>query len=318
MKYIQSLEDINIIIYILKTIFISVFTYKVALKSINKRNYRKYKNTIAYITIIFIAIFCGIVKFSSNSLNSIICLVTLVTLLFSKVTQEDIGYSILIVIFSLSINYSIFIISAAITFVPNVIFNIKNNYISLILIITCYSILINSFSKIKRFKKGFLFLQKKLKNEYFDILILNVSVTILFIIIIISNYKVKFTGNLIFGLIVSSIIMFITIQKSLQLYYKQKLLIQDLEETKEELEKKKQEIEHLEKENLNFSKISHSIAHKQKSLEHKLNELILKNETASEIDIKDRIDAISKELQIQTEVELSKTNIPEIDETYII
>ena len=108
--------------------------------------------------------------------------------------------------------------------------------------------------------------------------------------------------------------MFITIQKSLQLYYKQRILIQDLEETKKELEEKKQEIEQLEKENLNFSKMSHSIAHKQKSLEHKLNELILKNETASEIDIKNRIDAISKELQIQTEVELSKTNIPEIDD----
>ena len=30
--------------------------------------------------------------------------------------------------------------------------------------------------------------------------------------------------------------MFITIQKSLQLYYKQRLLVQDLEETKKELE----------------------------------------------------------------------------------
>ena len=107
--------------------------------------------------------------------------------------------------------------------------------------------------------------------------------------------------------------MFITIQKSLQLYYKQKLLIQELNETKEELGKKKQEIEQLEKENLNFSKTSHSIAHKQKALEYKLNQLMLKAEIAPEIDIEDKVNEIAKELQTQTEVELSKTNISEID-----
>lgn len=143
---------------------------------------------------------------------------------------------------------------------------------------------------------------------------MNISVIILFLVIILSNYKEKITGKIGITFIIFAIIMFITIQKSLQLYYKQKVLIQDLEETKEELEKKKQEIEALEKENLNFSKISHSIAHKQKSLEYKINELMLKNEMASEIDLKGRLENITKELQQDTMVELDKTNIPEIDD----
>ena len=117
-------------------------------------------------------------------------------------------------------------------------------------------------------------------------LILNISVIIIFSFIVLTNYNESFTSALGFGFIIFSIMMFITIQKSLQLYYKQRLLVQDLEETKKELEDKKKEIKQLEQENLNFSKTSHSIAHKQKALEYKLNELALKNEIAEEIDVK--------------------------------
>ena len=48
--------------------------------------------------------------------------------------------------------------------------------------------------------------------------------------------------------------MLITIKKSLQLYYKQQMLIKDLKETKEELEKKNKEIQELENENIEISK----------------------------------------------------------------
>lgn len=313
MEFIESLGNINIIIYILKTFFISIFAYNTAFKSVNKKYGNIYKNIIAYIIIGIIAMICGEIKSLSNSFNSLIFLIISLSLLFSKITKEDFGYSILIGMISLGINYSAFIIATAISFIPSVIFNIENDYINLGIIITIHSFFNFILFKIKRFKKGFIFLQKKLKNEYFNILILNISIIILFSFIILSNYKKEFTNRIGFGFIFFSIIMFITIQKSLQLYYKQKLLIQELNETKEELGKKKQEIEQLEKENLNFSKTSHSIAHKQKALEYKLNQLMLKAEIAPEIDIEDKVNEIAKELQTQTEVELSKTNISEID-----
>ena len=172
------------------------------------------------------------------------------------------------------------------------------------------------FFKIKRFKNGFTFLQKKLKDDYFDILIINISIIILFLLTIMLSidFKIEIVEKLVYGFITIAIMMFITILKSIQLYYKQKMLIQDLNETKEELENKKKEVEELEKENLNFSKISHSIAHKQKSLEYKLNNLMLKSEIASEIDLKDRIENITKELKQETTVELAKTDITEIDD----
>lgn len=99
------------------------------------------------------------------------------------------------------------------------------------------------------------------------------------------------------------------------MYYKHKMLVKELEETKEELERTKTDRDKLEKENLEFSKTSHSIAHKQKSLEHKLNKLMQNNEIANEIEIRDRINEISKEYsQNIVQVELPKTGITEIDD----
>ena len=129
-----------------------------------------------------------------------------------------------------------------------------------------------------------------------------------------SNYDQILSGKITMMLVVFAIMMFITIQKSLQLYYKQKMLVKDLEETKEELEDKKKEVAELEKENLEFSKVSHSIAHKQKALEHKLNELSMKNEIADEMDLKDRIENLDADLRKETIVVLDKTGISEIDD----
>ncbi|MCI8654466.1 MAG: hypothetical protein HFJ48_01115 [Clostridia bacterium] len=156
-----------------------------------------------------------------------------------------------------------------------------------------------------------------LKNEFFAVLILNISVTILFSSIALTNSNVQFTSQIAFAFILFSIIMFITIKKSFEIYYKQNLLIKELEETKKTLIEREDEIKKLETENLHFSKTSHSIAHKQKSLEFKLNELLLKNETSEEIDIKERINKISDTcLNQNTTTALSKTNITQIDDMF--
>ena len=219
-----------------------------------------------------------------------------------------------VIVISLSINYILFFLATAIGFFPNVLFKIYDNYIGLSIIASIYVLLEYVLMKIKKIKKGVAFLENKLEDESYSLIVFDIGLIIIFIVIVLSNYEAKITGKFGIGLIIFSIIMFLTIQKSLQLYYKQKLLIQELNETKNELENKKKEIEELEKENLNFSKTSHSIAHKQKALEYKLNELMLKNEISEEIDLKKRINAISKEIsERKTEIELSKTDISEID-----
>ena len=330
---IYELNNIETTLSILRVIFITLFSYYTNFKIINYTDRTKLKNIFYIIAIIIFAIICSLLKYETNSLISTICLILITSLIFSINTKNSIWNSILVTVLSISINYILFLISVMINFIINVTIKAQNDYINFAMIILVYWILLIFLFRIRKFKYGFLFLQNNSKDEKLDILILNIGAIIVFSIIILSNYQRRVSVNVFIGLIIFAIIMFITIQKSLQLYYKQKLLIQDLNETKEELEKKKQEIEQLEKENLTFSKKSHSLAHKQKALEYQINQLLLKSEIAEEtsietklsnktekvnleelIKVKDEISKLSKEVYNKTAtVELSKTGIFEID-----
>ncbi len=312
MELMISTEEMKILIYCLKIYFLGIYTYSLSVKTIKIEK----ENKFLYIFLIPISIICGIIKTEQNSFYSIILLILALSIIYYKKNQyNNWGYYIIITVFFLSINYILFFIAGTICFFMKFIIEMQNDLIEFIYIIIIYTLLVYLFTKIKRFKRGFSFLKIKLQDEYLEILILNISIIILFCIIILSNYTKEMTSDVGLSFIIFSIIMFITIQKSLQLYYKQKLQQKELEETKEELAKAKQEIKELEQENLNFSKKSHSIAHKQKALEYKLDQLLSNNEIAEEIDIKDRIKEISKEIQNEdTTIELTKTNIEEIDD----
>lgn len=312
-KFIFELEDIGIVIYVLKLICINIFSYYTALRIMDSKS----KNISKYIKILFIAILCGIIKYLVNFFSSLMLMIMLTAIVLAKEIRDNIGNSILIVTISLSINYVIFLMATAISFIPIVVLGIKNVYASFVFIMIFYIVFLFLFFRIKRFKRGFIFLQKKKGNEYFNILVLLISTIILLTDIILANYNTTTIGNVVIGFTIFAIIMFITIQKSLQLYYKQKLLVQELNETKTELEKKTKEIEELEKENLSFSKKSHTLAHKQKSLEYKLQEILNKTEISKEEagEVKDRLKEIEKDLyKEKTVIELDKTGISQIDD----
>ena len=312
-NYIMQLGPTSTIVYIMKLYFINICTYYMNFKIMNISTHKTLKNRLGIILIIMlITLICKFIDDWSNFLYLVTGIIILIGILFSINSKIKIGYSLLVTMFSLTINFIIFLISTCICFFIFYIFNIQNDYINVIVILTIYIVLILCFMSIKRYKKGFAFLQAQLKNEYLNLLILNISCIILFAVVILSNYEQFLSRELTVALIVISIIMFVIIQKSLQLYYKQRMLVKDLEETKKELEEKKAEVKELEKENLNFSKISHTIAHRQKSLEHKLEELNMNNEISNEIGA--RIENVTKDLKKETSVELSKTGISVIDD----
>ena len=315
LNYIIQLDQMEIIVDIIRLYFINLFTYYMNFKIINKPIvYKKYEIPIICIIILIISIICKFFKDTFAFSYGIVGSIIFIGILFLIRTKSKLGYSIIVTIVSLTINYIFFIISVLFNFIIFLIFNIQNDYINLAIMLITYFILIVIFLRIKRFKRGFAFLKTKLKNEYFDILILNVSCVVLLSIIVLSNYSQLLSEKLTIALYIFAIMMFVTIRESLQLYYKQKMLVKDLEETKLELENKKKEVEALEKENLEFSKISHSIAHKQKSLEYKLNELSMNSEIADEINIKDRIENLNKGLRKEQVLVLDKTGISEIDD----
>lgn len=314
MNYMVEAENIKNIVDIIKIFFICMGTYYMEMKIINKNLKNKYL-FLEFIGIVCISIISKFIKQNIGFLYSIIGEALLLSLILSKNIKKDYIYSIIITTISLSINYVLFAIGIFINFIVNIIISITNDYINLIIMLIIYWILVYNVLKIKKIKNGLAFLKEKLENEYIDIFILNISMIVLLSISILSNYDKVISRKLGTILIIFSIIMFITIKKSLEIYYKQKLLIQDLEETKKELEDEKHENKELEKEILEYSKKSHSIAHKQKALEYKLNELMLKSEVASEIGLQDELSKISKEIQKdETVVELTKTGILEIDD----
>lgn len=304
----------DIIVDIIRTYFIIICTYYMNLKLINRKMKYKYVFILCVVTII-ITLISIILKKMYGFFYSIIFNIIVISFIFSMHNKNNFISSLIVTVISLCINYILFSISILISYILNKITKIKNEYINISIIILLDMEIIHYFLENTKIKKGLLFLHEKLKEDYFEILILNISVIILFTIIILSNYDKLVSRSFWLGLVVSSIIMFITIQKSLQLYYKQKMLIQDLNETKAELEQKNEEIRQLEQDNLNFSKKSHSIAHKQKALEHKLNKIMKNAEIVEENDIKNRINEISQEIiNTDTTIKLTKTNIQNIDD----
>lgn len=304
-------SSVEINIKTIKAIFIILITYYTNFKISNKKEKINVKNTSI---IIILAVICGIIKYKSNHFISTISSILAITFIYSK---DDIKRGILTTIISMSINYIISIVSLVISFAIAQIIKVSNNYINLIIIIIIHCALLMMFLKIKRFKHGLNFLQKSKNNEYIDLLILNISAMILFSTIIFAESNTLGGMSIAPGIFLYGIMMFLTIQKSLQLYYKQKLLVQELDQTKQELANKTKEVEDLEAENIKISKNAHTLSHKQKSLEHKIEEMINKTEISKEeaAEVRNRLKEIGKDLyKEKTTVELDKTGIEQIDD----
>ncbi len=311
--YIISDNDVNTIIYFLKILFINIGTYCIYLRlSNNKSNKIK---TIKYgIISLIVSSICTIIGEKINTLNSRILQIILLTVIFTKLNKENIGYTTIITILSLAVSNIIFFMSLILNGFPNVFFSINSDSVAFIFIILVYFFILYYFLKIKRLKNGITFLRKDKFNDLFDVFILNISTIILISVEILSNYNLYMSDKVGWGIVIFSIIMTITIIKSFNVYYKQKLLFQQLAEANNEIQEKQKEIERLEEENLNFSKRSHSMAHKQKALEYKLNQLLMNEETTKEIGIAAEIKELSKELYKKPIEELTKTGIQKIDD----
>ncbi len=313
-------EDVSIYLYFLKLLFIIIGTYYVLKKSLRQyndsNNENRIKHKIIYGMIVcIISIICCIIKLKINTLMSISTLIILLSSVLSISTKRDMAYSITTIMFSISINYIIFFISTVVNSIPCILLDVKNDIISFSMISIGYIIFLLFIMKIKRIKYGFSFINQITNNDYITILLLNICTAILFLIGIIHNNSFMLVMN--FGLILFVVIfiMIISIKKSIEAYYKQKLFIRELNETKKELEEKKKEIKELEEENLRFSKKAHSLSHKQKSLEFKINKLLLNSESALEVGLQDELEKISNELIENSKLpKLDKTGISEIDD----
>lgn len=306
--------EINDIIDMIKIFLISYFTAYFAMVMINCKIESKKAQILKNIYILAISILYIIIRNKLNFLYSTMLTLIMMSILIMKYTRNSFTFSLFLITISFAINYAVFIIAGVIMYFVKYIFRLSGDIVVLLILLNIYVILIYNFSKIKKFRKGFTFLQNDLTKDYISMSNLNISTIIIIAIVMLrDSAKADITKKVIF-LFLIIIVMVITIKKSFELYYKQKLLIKDLDETKEELAKTKEELAKAEKENLEASKRNHSLVHRQKALEFQISELT-KNKNSKDINkIKQNVENLSKELygkEVMTQ--LSKTNIELID-----
>lgn len=308
-----NFENIEMTIYVIKNIFAIICSYFIFFKVIGRKNEKNI--LLVIVSSIAIAILVAYVKYNIGTFIGMVVMIILFSILCSINSKCGMGYTIVIAIISLSINYVIFVVAITIVFLINVKSSIQNDFINLSFMMLIDLILLKGLFSIKRFKYGITFLNKN--NQYIDLILLNICVSILFSSIIFSNMNIEISKELFVEFIISIIVMFITIQKSLQLYYKQKMLVKELDETKEDLARAENKIKILEKENIEESKKRHTVIHKQKSLEHKIEEMLTKTEMSTEeaAEVRERLEKLNKEVYTEKEVmELDKTGISSIDD----
>lgn len=298
--------------YTLKVTVMCLYMYYNNMKILSLPKKKNYKLILSYfITIILYSLLDLTFKIEMNTtIYTTIC----VSIIHSIVYKFKITYSALIALISMSIIQIMLAFTTIILYIPTSILNITETYTCFAIINIIQFILLILFWRIKRIHNGITFLKKWKDDEYINLMLLNISSGILFIAVIISNYQEGVTSRFGIMLIIFAIVMFITIWKSLQLYYRQQMLEKTLKQTQEELNNKNKEIEKLEAEILEFNGISHSIDHKQKALMHKLEQLQMNNEVADEISLRKQIEDITKDLPDKKNIKLTKTGIEEVDD----
>ena len=246
-----------------------------------------------------------------------------VQIIFMKMCTKDKRKSIITSgIISNVIVYVVFLISLLIELIPKQILKINNQTIDMILTLLLETILISIFINMKRIRKGISFLKDPMENEYLCIIMMSISSVIIFAYCMFGSSEEYWVNNTFFVILTLFIIMIVLIQKTLTLYYKQKLLAQNIEEYKAAIASKDAEIKSLSEEKYKISKLNHEFYNRQKALIHKVEEIINMNtEAAEELDLSKQINDLTKEYtdkakEIKTLDKLQSTGITEIDDMF--
>lgn len=302
-----------VVLYGIKTMLMCMYMSFSNMKILNLK-IKKQINILLVVYVILSIMHIYISEKMNININTTVYTLVSVSMAYALVYKLKITYSIVVSSISMAINQIFLCISSIIMYMILGTLKVYGEYENFIAINILQIGFLIAFWRIKRIRNGITFLKKWKDDEYMNLLLLNISSAILFIAVILSNYQEGITSKFGVMLIIFAIVMFITIWKSLQLYYKQQMLEKVLEKTQKDLADKTEEVKKLEAENLSFSEISHSIAHRQDSLKHKLEKLSTNTEFADEISINAQIDNITKDLRKKTKIDLEKTGIEIVDD----
>lgn len=307
---------------VIKYLLINIFTYLIALKISNTKNIKYIQSISIIIGSVIVTIIYSILKEYLNfTLLFMIAFFIQIMFLTGIINKNT---SIIITnLLANAIAYAIFIVASIIELIPMIIFKIKISTINFMLIALIDIILMLFFLKMKRLKNGLVFLNNNVCNNYIDIIVINISMTIILAYCILGNYYGNLTMNLTVSFVILTIIMFIMIQKTLILYYKQKLLEKTMADYEKEIKQKDEIIKELSEEKFKISKVNHEFYNRQKSLEKAVKDFInnTSTEMGNELTIINKINNLSKEYsnkmeKIKQVEKLPLTDVEEIDEMF--
>lgn len=312
--------DEVLVIKAIKMLFLNIYILIVDYKIMNLKVKKIDALKITVISLLAMSTYILMQGYMDNIL--MIITIYFIQLLFLYSTFKDNKNSLFTVnIMANAIVYIIFGVSVSIETSIIIIFKIRKRILNLILALVIECIILLGIFRIKRFKKGFSFLQNG--HEYLDMIMINISSVVILVYYMSGNYYGNLTKQLMICLIVLGIIMLIMIQKTLTLYYKQKLLSKTIEDYKSEIASKDEQIKKLSDEKFKISKLNHEFYNRQKALEKKVQDFVSNSntETSSELSIMESISNLSKgysgELEkIKSLDKLPTTEIEEIDDMF--
>ncbi len=309
-----SIDIFNIII---KSFFINIFLFMIFFKINNYEEMDNIKRIKTGLLIVFLTFLYCILRSVSDILSTIIILYFLESMLLSSLTKLKLSRVLISTIISVSFSYFLFILAGTIEFALQALFSIDSKTINLVLTLAIEFIILILISKAKRLKKGLSFLQKD--NEFIEIAMINISAIIILVYGLIGNNFEKIIEHIYFYFVILGIFMLIILQKTLVMYYKQKLLDDTINEYKKDLQEKEDKLKELSDEAFNVSKASHEFYNRQKALELKVSEANIGTEEKTEL--LDRIKSLTTEYsealqRIKTKVVLPATNVSEIDDIF--
>lgn len=258
------------------------------------------KNSIVKIIIasIITSIFGVLIKlYLNDNIFMVIISSMLFQIILERILIKDKKKSIIVSsIMANAFVYIIFFMALIIESIIKNILSIKYQTVDIILTLLIEILIIVFLYSINRVKYGIGYLKNKIGNDYLCIVMLNISAMVIFSYCLFGGLDKYFFDNMFFVFLVMAGIMGIMTQKTLTLYYKQKLLAKNIEDYKSEIALKDAQIKSLSDEKYKISKLNHEFYNRQRALIHKVEEITSMNtEIADELDLSKQINDLTKE-----------------------
>lgn len=311
----------DIINTFIKIFWMNILTFAVNMKIFSKKSNQRNCVNFFIASFIIAMLYIIIIKYLDNLL-SIIIVYVMQSIILKNIMKNKDDEVMLTNLIANAIVYIGFYIAIVTEVIFLKLFSITNTTINFIITFIIETLIIIGFFRIKRFKKGFSFVNDVESTEVASTIMFNISTAVILVYYLLGNYYGDLTVQLIICFLIFGIAMIIMIKKTLRIYYKQKLLTRNIEDYKSEIALKDAQIKSLSDEKYKISKLNHEFYNRQKSLIHKVEEITSMNtEIADELDFSKQINDLTKEYtdkaqEIKTLDKLPTTGIVEIDDMF--